>query len=273
MRLLWAATAAAVLAYASPAPAQPPLAAPPAAATPPAATPAAAAPPAAPIQADEDAAKAHFLAGSAYYEQANYADAVKEFNEAHRLSKRPDLLYNISVCYERLGRWDDAIAALKQYLAEKPDAADRAVIESRIHNYEQRRAAEAATPPATPPPIAAPPPTVPPPAHPRHVASLVVGGVGLGLLVAALGTGVSAHLAYTDLQKKCDANMVCNGRDQTLRDEAALGRALGISTDVLIGVGAATLVTGVVLFIVESRRPPVRRAWLAPTGNGLVVRF
>ena len=28
-------------------------------------------------QADEDAAKAHFLAGSAYYEQANYADAVK----------------------------------------------------------------------------------------------------------------------------------------------------------------------------------------------------
>src|SRR5256885_17161261 len=90
-------------------------------------------------QADEDAAKAHFLAGSAYYEQANYADAVKEFNEAHRLSKRPDLLYNISVCYERLGHWDDAIAALQQYLTERPNAADRAVIESRIKNFETRR--------------------------------------------------------------------------------------------------------------------------------------
>src|SRR2546423_3636937 len=78
-------------------------------------------------QADEDAAKAHFLAGSAYYEQANYADAVKEFNEAHRLSKRADLLYNISVCYERLGHWDDAIAALHQYLTNRPNAADRAV--------------------------------------------------------------------------------------------------------------------------------------------------
>src|SRR6476469_8692526 len=85
-------------------------------------------------QADEDAAKAHFLAGSAYYEQANYGDAVKEFIEAHRLSNRPDLLYNISVCYERLGRWDDAIGSLQQYLTERPEAPDRAVIESRIAN-------------------------------------------------------------------------------------------------------------------------------------------
>src|SRR5438270_11973073 len=120
MRLLMAALIAAILAYAAPAAAQ------------------------GPTQADEDAAKAHFLAGSAYYEQANYADAVKEFNEAHRLSRRPDLLYNISVCYERLGRWDDAIASLEQYLSERPEAPDRAVIESRIANYEQRRDQEKA---------------------------------------------------------------------------------------------------------------------------------
>jgi tetratricopeptide (TPR) repeat protein len=119
MRLLMAALAAAILAWSVPAAAQVP-------------------------QADEDAAKAHFLAGSAYYEQANYTDAVKEFIEAHRLSKRPDLLYNISVCYERLGRWDDAIASLQQYLSERPEAPDRAVIESRIKSYEQRRDQEAA---------------------------------------------------------------------------------------------------------------------------------
>src|SRR3954466_12081076 len=118
MRLLVAVLAAAILAYAVPAAAQ------------------------TPTQADEDAAKAHFLAGQAYYEQANYADAVKEFNEAHRLSKRADLLYNISVCYERLGHWDDALAALQQYLTERPNAADRAVIESRIKNFETRRDAE-----------------------------------------------------------------------------------------------------------------------------------
>jgi len=223
-------------------------------------------------QADEDAAKAHFLAGSAYYEQANYGDAVKEFIEAHRLSKRPDLLYNISVCYERLGRWDDAIASLQQYLSERPDAPDRAVIESRIKNYEQRRDQEAAAhAAATPPPVVAPPPVTPPPPR-RHVASWIVGGIGAGLLIAALGTGVTAHLAYNDLVTKCGGT-VCPG-DKTLEDEASFGRALTISTDVLIGVGAATFATGVILFIVEARKKPAAaHAWIAPSPGGLRVQF
>jgi tetratricopeptide (TPR) repeat protein len=232
MRLLMAVLTAAILAYAAPAAAQAP-----------------------PTQADEDAAKAHFLAGSAYYEQANYADAVKEFIEAHRLSKRADRLYNISVCYERLGRWDDAIASLQQYLTERPEAPDRAVIESRIANYEQRRDQEKAR--AAPPPlvVAAPPPPPPAPAPRRHVASWIVGGIGAGLLVAALGTGVTAHLTYNDLVMKCGGT-VCNGGDQTLRDEASFGRALTISTDVLLAAGGATLATGIILFIVEARKKP-----------------
>ena len=227
-----------------------------------------------PTQADEDAAKAHFLAGSAYYEQANYSDAVKEFLEAHRLSKRPDLLYNISVCYERLGRWDDAIASLQQYLSERPDAPDRAVIETRISNYEQRRDQEqAARAAALPPPVAAPPPLGAPSPR-RHVASWIVGGIGAGLLVAALGTGITAHLTYNDLVTKCGGT-VCPG-DKTLRDEASFGRALTISTDVLLAVGGATLATGVILFIIEARKKPAAtpaHAWLAPTPGGLQVQF
>jgi tetratricopeptide (TPR) repeat protein len=249
MRLVVAALVAATLAYAAPAAAQ------------------------SPTQADEDAAKAHFLAGQAYYEQANYTDAVKEFNEAHRLSRRADLWYNVSVCYERLGRWDDAIAALQQYLQERPNAPDRAVIESRITNFTGRRDTERAqqAPPATPPPIAAPPPVVAPARH-RHVASLIVGGIGLGLLVAGTGTGVAAQLAYNDLNMKCP-QMVCNGSMQQLRDDVNLGKPLAISTDVLLAVGGAALVTGVVLFIVELRHPPAARVQLLPAEHGLLVRF
>jgi tetratricopeptide (TPR) repeat protein len=246
MRLLMAALAAAILAYAAPAAAQ--------------------------TQADEEAAKAHFLAGSAYYEQANYNDAVKEFIEAHRLSKRPDLLYNISVCYERLGRWDDAIASLQQYLTERPDAPDRAVIESRVANYQTRRDQERAR--ALPPPVvatAAPAPVAPAPR--RHVASWIVGGIGAGLLIAALGTGVTAHLTYNDLFTKCGSSTVC-GTDQTLKDEESFGRALTISTDVLLAVGGATLITGVILFIVEARKkPPAAHAWISPSPGGLQVQF
>jgi tetratricopeptide (TPR) repeat protein len=231
----------------------------------------------APTRADEEAAKSHFLAGSAYYEQANYSDAVREFNEAHRLSKRPDLLYNISVCYERLGRWDDAIAALRQYLVERPEAPDRVVIETRIKNFTERRDQELAQQQQqqeqqTPPPIIAPTPVVVTPTRPRHVASWIVGGIGAGLLVAALGTGVTAQIAYKDLQQKC-GGFVCNGNDQMLKDEQSFGRALTISTDVLIGVGAATLLTGVILFIVEARRPAPAHAQLSPARGGLQVAF
>lgn len=227
MRLVVAAVMVATFAYAAPAAAQ------------------------SPTQADEEAAKAHFLAGQAYYEQANYADAVKEFTEAHRLSRRPDLWYNISVCYERLRRWDEAIAALQQYLQERPNAPDRGVIESRIAHFSERRDADRVQP-ATPPPIAAPPPVMAPSTRPRYLPGLVVGGVGLSLLVAATGTGVSAQLAYNNLNAKCP-HMVCDGNVQQLRDDANIGRPLAISTDVLLGVGGALLVTGVVLFVVELR--------------------
>ena len=155
--------------------------------------------------------------------------------------KRPDLLYNISVCYERLGRWDDAIGSLQQYLTERPEAPDRAVIESRIANYEQRRDQEKARAAAPPPVATAPPPPIAP-APRRHVASWIVGGIGAGLLVAALGTGVTAHLTYNDLDDEVRRPSATG--DQTLRDEASFGRALTISTDVLIAVGGATLATG-----------------------------
>jgi tetratricopeptide (TPR) repeat protein len=93
---------------------------------------------------DMEAAKAHFAAGSAYYEQADYTDAVKEFNEAYRLSHRTDLLYNIALCYERLNQYDNAIETLQKYLTDKPNAPDRVTIESRIQNLQKAKEAQLA---------------------------------------------------------------------------------------------------------------------------------
>src|SRR4051812_8397813 len=154
---------------------------------------------AAPTANDQEAARAHFMAGSAYYEQANYSDAAKEFNEAHRLSQRPDLLYNIALAYERLERWDEAIASLNRYLRDKPDAQDRSLIQTRIENLEKRRDAG----PPAPSPV--PTPVVAPAKKPRHVLSLVIGGIGVAALAASVGTGVVA------LQTEDDLHAVCRG--------------------------------------------------------------
>src|SRR5258706_8539524 len=121
---------------------------------------------------DQDAARLHFQVGQAYYDEANYTDALKEFREAYRLSKRPALLYNIGLCHEHLDQYEEAIAALERYLREQPTSGDRSIIEQRIANLRRRvahtRPPEAKLPPARPveptPRVASPPVTPPAPA-------------------------------------------------------------------------------------------------------------
>jgi tetratricopeptide (TPR) repeat protein len=235
---------------------------------------------------DIEAAKAHYAAGSAYYEQANYADAVKEFNEAYRLSKRTDLLYNIAICYERIDDFDNAIATLQKYLTERPDAKDRVTIESRIANLtklrDQKRAALPVQPQPTQPqpqpgqvqPVQAVP--VAPQATERApkwwLAGTVVTVVGAGVLIAALGTGLVSAADYNDLKTKC-MNNVC---DPSLKSERDSGKNLAVASDVLLGIGAAAVVAGVIAIGVMSR--PVKkkeapRAQLYPTPTGLYLKF
>lgn len=189
------------------------------------------------------------MAGSAYYEQANYKDSVKEFNEAYRLSGRTDLLYNIALCYEHLGDWDAAIESLRKYLNDKPEAQDRAIIQTRIGNLERRRAQIAPAPAPTPAPVSVLV-SARSPSKPRYLGGPIALSLGLAALASSIGTGAAALRLDEDLRARCLGG-VCVPAD---RDEVDRGRALALSTDVLIGIGAAAVVVGVVLFIVESRR-------------------
>jgi tetratricopeptide (TPR) repeat protein len=89
-------------------------------------------------------AKRHVAAGNAFYESGQYEDAVKEFELAYRLSNRPALLFNIARAEAKLGHDENAIAFLKRYLEERPDAPDApsvmAEIEAREHAIANARA-------------------------------------------------------------------------------------------------------------------------------------
>src|SRR5437762_2069564 len=93
--------------------------------------------PAGAAPSDEEAARVHFLSGQAYYDQANYEDALREFAEAYRIWQKPALLYNLALCHERLDHYGEAIDELKAYLAKTPEAADRGQVEARIRNLEE----------------------------------------------------------------------------------------------------------------------------------------
>jgi tetratricopeptide (TPR) repeat protein len=212
---------------------------------------------------EEERAKAHFLAGQSYYDQASYADALREFSEAYRISKRPALLYNIARCHEALDQYTDAVQMLERFLQEDPKTADRPAIETRIANLKGRQPVKRVHPEVEPSHVNPPPLTqtltqTPTPtqtqtqttAHRKRLWTFVVGGVGAGLLAAALGTGVASQLDYNSLGNSCGSNR-CNPSQQADIDR---GKSLAIATDVLWPVGAAAVGVGVVLFFVEGRR-------------------
>ena len=75
--------------------------------------------------------------GDQAYAEGRYEEAANSFVAAYRLSPRPLLLYNLANAYERLGRYQEAVQSLEQYLPDAP-IDERAVIETRIRNLRTR---------------------------------------------------------------------------------------------------------------------------------------
>lgn len=86
----------------------------------------------------DEKAKTHFQAGSSFYDEGNYEQALSEFQSAYDLSKRPELQYNISLTYEKLGDLNNAIAALEKYLDEGKEISNRPTLEVRRENLRKR---------------------------------------------------------------------------------------------------------------------------------------
>jgi tetratricopeptide (TPR) repeat protein len=86
-------------------------------------------------------ARTHYEAGSAYYQQGRYEEALREFEEAYRLSsegRRAVLHYNIGLAHERLGHLTDAIDALRRYLEGSPNADDAEIVTERMRTLQAR---------------------------------------------------------------------------------------------------------------------------------------
>ncbi len=128
-----------------------------------------------PILAADSAAemKAHIKAAQTHYQIGEFDAAIKEFREAYKLKQDPGLLFNIATCARQLHDYQQAYFHYRQYLAQRPDAANRKEVEALIdqmkHKAEEEEAraahASAAAPkPADPPKSANAPEVRPEPA-------------------------------------------------------------------------------------------------------------
>lgn len=99
-------------------------------------------------QAQRDAeARQLFEAGRLAFDDARYEDALLRFRDAHRMSGRPELLYNIGQCLDRLRRDSEAAETFEQYLAASPDAPNRHEVQQRLEILHAAIAHGALAPP------------------------------------------------------------------------------------------------------------------------------
>jgi tetratricopeptide (TPR) repeat protein len=87
-------------------------------------------------------AKRHVDGGVEAYNAGRYEEAIKEFELAYRLSARPALLFNIARAESKLGHEEAAIAFLRRYLEEKPNASDAPAVLAEIEAHEKTLAAK-----------------------------------------------------------------------------------------------------------------------------------
>lgn len=221
---------------------------------------------------DDTTARIEALAqkAAARYEAKAYVEAVELYLEAYRLGEAAALLYNVAVIYDKQIKDPElAIQYYRRYISAPdadPAAASRATKRIQTLKAEQakrdaaRRKAELAkakarmTPPAAPATSvttrAAPPPE-------SNTAAWVITGVGVVALGVGAGFGVSAAADGDEFEQSTVLD-----EKKALRDD---GQQKALVADVLMGVGAAAVITGVVMLLTADDAPALG---VAPTSDG-----
>lgn len=82
--------------------------------------------------AELDEARSRYDRGIKHYNLGEFEAAIVEFKAAYELSGEPDLLFNIAQAYRLAEDYKEALFFYDSYLRLRPDAANRADVESRI---------------------------------------------------------------------------------------------------------------------------------------------
>lgn len=212
-------------------------------------------------QSDDERARMHFQAGRSYFDQRRLEDALREFNEAYRLSDRAALLLNIATVLERMERLDEAADTVDRYLELEPDADDRRTLTERAASMRAQAAEARAEEEAR---DAAQTDTASAVASDGDGAAadtgdgggigtlglvgLIVAGVGVAGLVPTIALGVVSEDHYQRVQTECNADGTCPASVQNSLDEGPL--FADISTALLF-VSIGLVVAGAALFTVD----------------------
>ncbi|MET0284414.1 MAG: PEGA domain-containing protein [Polyangiales bacterium] len=88
--------------------------------------------------ADKARARELYTQGQQLFRQGDFTTAQRAFEDAYRAVPNPVVLLSIAECQVRNEDFAAAVTSLKLYLSEKPNAPDRAQVESQVANLEAK---------------------------------------------------------------------------------------------------------------------------------------
>jgi tetratricopeptide (TPR) repeat protein len=245
-----------------------------------------------PARADDglEEARTLFNKATVEYNVGRFQQALDLYTKAYERVPKPALLFNIGQCHRLLGHYDQALFFYSGYLREKPEAANRSLVEQHMAEakqaLEQQRAAEAeaqrraaqqsgsAPPPeahaSEPAPAAAPPP--PPVAiapqrssHVLQIAGLATAGVGVVLVGTGVVLGVHASSVSNELSQVSSQHGTWTAQYQSDYDS---GKSAATAATVLYVAGAVAVVGGGVLTWLGWPKSRPANAAIAPLPGG-----
>jgi len=211
-------------------------------------------------------AQLHFQRAKDLYQTGAYREAIAELEQARGLDpKAKDLVFNLGIVHEKLGKFDEAITFFRQYMEmEGVTASERAKAETIIKRIEgAKREAKAATPaPSTPVerPITTPEPDT---SRGRIDGATIAVGTTFGIVAMA----------------NRPANGFVTGRDGTyedLQNQTNTAHTQAIISDVAFGVGIVAAAVTAYLYFGRTKEPakakkPAIAPAVSPVASGGVL--
>jgi tetratricopeptide (TPR) repeat protein len=233
---------------------------------------------------DQGTARDHYIKGTRAYELGLYDEAIAEYMAAYKAKDDPALLFNLGQAHRLAGHAAEALRFYKTYLAKLPEAANRADVESKIRELKEiveKQKSSQAEPPAVsgasnPPAGTGPAPPGPVPGETGVGLEVGVGGPAAavvnealpeagqpgrgkrlaGVVLAASGLAlVGAGIAFGVLAKRDGDQLSRLDQQGGVFDPSteSAGQLDQVFEGIFIGIGAAAVATGAVLYYLGAR--------------------
>lgn len=221
-------------------------------------------------------AQQHFQRAKDLYQTGAYREAIAELEQARGLDpKAKDLVFNLGIVHEKIGKLDEAITFFRQYMEmEGVSGAERAKAENIIKRIEGAKREIPAAPPTgtsgtSGTSVATEPPRTEETGNGRIDAATVTAAS-----VAVVGLGVGATFGILALSNKPTGFVT--GRDgtyDTLQTKTSDAHTQAIVADIGFGVGIAAALVTAYLYFARSKEAAPSHATRAPARASSAASF